>query len=103
MSKLKKIMMYLGIVILDIVVFIAIIMISSKNQYPSSFLQGELSQLKSSLDISFIDEDTKNDIYSKIGEIENAIENEEEAIETSNKIRTLRQEIFYCEQNYIAQ
>ncbi len=102
MSKIKNIIFYLIIILLSIFIFIVIIAFSSNNQYPSTFLQEELAQLKSSLELKYLNEDTKNEVYSKIDDIEKAISNKEDAILTDNRIMDLQKEIFYLEYNQVS-
>ena len=102
MSKIKKIIFYLVIILISILIFIAIIAFSSNNEYPSTFLKEELKQIKSSLELKNFNEVTKNEIYSKIDKIEEAIANEENAISTNNEIMNLQEEIFYLEYNQIS-
>lgn len=102
MSKIKKIVFYLIIILIPILIFIALIAFSSNNDYPSAFLQEELERLKSSLELKNFNEVTKNEIYSKLDNIEEAIANEEDAISTNNEIMNLKEEIFYLEYNQVS-
>ena len=54
MSKIKKIVFYLIIILIPILIFIALIAFSSNNEYPSAFLQEELERLKSSLELRIL-------------------------------------------------
>ena len=99
MSKIKKIIIYLGIVLLSAVIFFSIIFISSKNQYPTSYLEDQVSRLKSSIELRDLSVDEKEKIYVELNEIENLVSQEKEPITTNNKIQNLYSEIIQIEAN----
>ena len=97
MSKIKKIIIYLGIVLLSAVIFFSIIFISSKNQYPTSYLEDQVSRLKSSIELRNLSVDEKEKIYIELNEIENLIAQKKEAITANNKIQNLYSKIIQIE------
>ena len=101
MSKIKKIIIYLGIVLLSAIIFFSIIFISSKNQYPTSYLEDQVSRLKSSIELRNLSVDEKEKIYIELNEIENLIAQKKEPITTNNKIQNLYSEIIQIEASKI--
>ena len=97
MSKIKKIIIYLGIVLLSAVIFFSIIFISSRNQYPKSYLESQVSRLKSSIELRDLSVDEKEEIYVELNEIENLIAQKKEAITANNKIQNLYSKIIQIE------
>ena len=97
MSKIKNIIIYSSIILLSIVIFFTVIFISSKNQYPTSFLKGQVSSLKSSIELRDLSVDEKEKIYVELNEIENLIYQEKEPITTNNKIQELYSKIIEIE------
>ena len=97
MSKRKKIIIYLGIVLLSAVIFFSIIFISSKNQYPTSYLEDQVSRLKSSIELRNLSVDEKEKIYIELNEIENLIAQKKEPITANNKIQNLYSKIIQIE------
>ena len=97
MSKIKKIIIYLGIVLLSAIIFFSIIFISSKNQYPTSYLEDQVSRLKSSIELRNLSVDEKEKIYIELNEIENLIAQKKEPITANNKIQNLYSEIIQIE------
>ena len=93
MSKIKKIIIYLGIVLLSAVIFFSIIFISSRNQYPKSYLESQVSRLKSSIELRDLSVDEKEKTYVELNKIENLIAQKKEPITTNNKIQNLYSEI----------
>ena len=93
MSKVKKIIIYLGIVLLSAVIFFSIIFISSRNQYPKSYLESQVSRLKSSIELRDLSVDEKEKTYVELNKIENLIAQKKEPITTNNKIQNLYSEI----------
>ena len=93
MSKIKKIIIYLGIVLLSAIVFFSIIFISSRNQYPTSYLEDQVSRLKSSIELRDLSVDEKEKTYVELNKIENLIAQKKEPITTNNKIQNLYSEI----------
>ena len=102
MSKLKKIIMYLAIIMLSIVIFFSIIFISSKNQYPTSYLKDQVSRLKSSIELRDLSDNEKEKIYAELKEIENLIAQKKEPITANNKIQNLYSEIIKIESSEIS-
>ena len=97
MSKIKKIIIYLGIVLLSAVIFFSTIFISSRNQYPTSYLKDQVSRLKSSIELRDLSVDEKEKIYVELNEIENLITQKREPITANNKIQNLYSEIIQIE------
>lgn len=97
MSKIKKIIIYLGIVLLSAIIFFSIIFISSRNQYPKSYLGAQVSRLKSSIELRDLSVDEKEKIYVELNEIENLMAQEKEPITANNKIQNLYSEIIQIE------
>ena len=93
MNKLKKFMCYVGLVIIEAVIFFVIITQFHGDDEVYINLQGEYDRAKAEAQLYGLTETNQPEIYEELSNIQNSILSKKDPITTYNKIRDVYGEI----------